>query len=225
MSLIYKRDGNPFPTIASALSAASRKSLKDEEYEAVKVQGGYALRLKSKREIVKTLEDEEKEFHNDEPSCETISPPKENWVKKDIPVHTKTPDIEVTIPYRPTDVTQIPDDCKNPLYVYRFANKHKLNMDKKLRNRWEVDHEVAKKMKEKGLIFINSSCDSTLVVGDMILIKMRRETELSRKKYYYDKAVTGITNAKKVYEGKVSNKEGTEITSVGDVKYEKISAA
>jgi hypothetical protein len=73
-------------------------------------------------------------------------------------------------------------------------------------------------MKKLGLVFVNNSCDSTLVIGDLILINMPKDTEASRTKYYRDLSKNSVTQQEKDFSESAAGR------GIGGVTREKVYA-
>lgn len=98
-----------------------------------------------------------------------------------------------TAPWRPAKRLAIPENMKNPNFVYRFVNtKKEGNELRKLDEGWEYDKELSAKLKERGLASIRSLEDGTPLdshyrIRELIVMRMPKEMAESRNKYYQDK--------------------------------------
>lgn len=113
-------------------------------------------------------------------------------------VPKKTP----TTPWKPAKLYGIPEDLKDPRFVYRFVNtKKEGNELKKRQEEWEYDHEIVKKMQERGLLPPRELRDGTPIDGiyrirEMILMRIPRERAESRNEYMVSKGQRGLQEAK-----------------------------
>lgn len=107
-----------------------------------------------------------------------------------------------TTPWKPAKRLAIPENMKNPNFVYRFVNtKKEGNELKKLDEGWEYDKELSAKLKERGLASIRSledgnPLDSHYRIRELIVMRMPKEMAESRKKYYLDKTTIDTARMK-----------------------------
>lgn len=98
-----------------------------------------------------------------------------------------------TTPWRPAKRLNVPEDLKDPRFVYRFVNTRKEgNEVKKLDEGWEYDMELSEKLKARGLAPLRSLSDGTPIdsayrVRELIVMRMPKEMAAARNKYYQDK--------------------------------------
>jgi hypothetical protein len=179
--LIYKKDGKPFATERVAKMIIGAKKI---NATVVEVDGGYAI---------KKLDNKE--------SDTKISPVQQEKASEQ--TTTESPDVKVTETWRPKNATEIPEEYKEPDFEYKFAYQHKRAINKKLREGWVIDHNVAQKMRDAGLLFSDGSCDSTFIIGDTVLMKLPKARAIARRKYYQERTMDGMKKKKAEYDAKL----------------------
>jgi hypothetical protein len=98
-----------------------------------------------------------------------------------------------TTPWKPAKRLNIPEELKDPRFVYRFVNtKREGNEVKKQDEGWEYDMELSVKLKQRGLaplrgIEDGTPLDSSYRIRELIVMRMPKEMAASRNKYYLDK--------------------------------------
>jgi hypothetical protein len=104
-------------------------------------------------------------------------------------------DITVRRRWRPASRIFIPEEFKNPRFVYYAASKDDLNIRKKLQEYWEIDHEIAPKMRKAGMlpdlpatIQDGQQRDTTLQFRELIILRMPKELMEEKKEYLARKA-------------------------------------
>jgi hypothetical protein len=194
--LIYTNAGNPFKTEHAAKMTAGRKKFKTE---VVAVDGGYAIKKLGDEATLEIPTTEQIVTKPSEPEQEEVA--------------TATPDVEVTRPWRPRDANEIPDKYKEDGFVYKLAYKKQRAIDSKLRLGWVIDRKVASKMRKDKLLFEDGSCDSTLIIGDTILMKLPKERAKARRSYYSERTMDGMKRKKEEYDSKLRD---CGVKSVGD---------
>lgn len=195
--LTYKKDGTPFPTEATAKSYLVRAKLIGAE--VVKLKDGFVVKAPDSEE---TQKEEVKQEGSVKTAEEQATPPAQPQEVVDI---EKRPDIKIVKTYRPRDAAEIPEKYKDPAFDYKLVYNHKKAVEKKLRARlgWEIDRLVASKMREDGLLFADGSCDSTLIIGDTILMRVPKPNAEAYRKYYKERTMDGLKEKQKKYEENV----------------------
>jgi hypothetical protein len=92
-------------------------------------------------------------------------------------------------PWKPARMLEIPENLKDSRFTYRWCNRKRVgNMEKKVREGWEVDTILSKKLNELyGLnrtIEDGSPIDSTVNMRELIIMRMPKEMTESRNEYY-----------------------------------------
>lgn len=194
--LIKTNSGDPFKTEHAAKIHAGRLKLQD--FKVVPVPGEEGA-----EPLGYALETEEKS----EPAQESAPAVKKHRVTK---------------PWQPASLLHIPEDLKNPDYVYRFCVNEESrpgNIRKKLAEGWEIDKTLLKEMKKRGLLHAptlddGQSLDDTLTIREMVVMKMDKETAKSRNQYFERRASDAADSAKSKYK---SDAKALGIETYGDV--------
>lgn len=106
----------------------------------------------------------------------------------------------VTSPWKPATLMGIPENLKNPNYVYRFCSKAREgNIEKKKAEGWEIDKELSKKMNLTPTVNDGKPLDGTLHIRELVVMRMRKEMKESRDKYYSDLAKGAVGSANNEY--------------------------
>jgi hypothetical protein len=124
--------------------------------------------------------------------------------ERELPIE-KTEKVEkkrATTPWKPAKMLDIPENMKDPAFVYRFVNTQRQgNEMKKLQEGWEFDGKLARKLSEyHGLggktLADGTPLDSTYKVRELIVMRIPREKAESRDKYYSDRGQVSSRNIK-----------------------------
>ena len=197
MEILVRPDGKPYSNKGSANFAAKQKKLGN--YQVVSLDdGGFGIELE------------------DDQTKQGTNPPTEIEVKPVIanPVADLMPPIikhKVTRPWKPARVLDIPQHLKDPNFVYRWGNKHKLgNIQKKVREGWIIDKELSAKLSLESTVQDGTPLDGTVQMRELIVLKMPKELAESRKAYFDSR----IMDPQKLRE-----KLDADINKVGSVTY------
>ena len=94
---------------------------------------------------------------------------------------------QVSAPWRPARITDIPLEYKDPNYVYRFIHDTPNSIRKRNMEQWEIDIEIAKKMDERfgpRNLSAGLTIDGAYRVNELILVRMPKQVAESRKEYF-----------------------------------------
>ena len=132
-----------------------------------------------------------------------------------------------TRPWEPAKLYNIPEDLKDPRFVYRMVNSKKEGNElKKLQEGWEYDKVLVRKMEERGLMPPRAIGDGTPVDGiyrirEMIVRRIPKELADSRNKYYLERGNRGLTDAQQTMRNELPG-GGAEFPTYGNFKEERI---
>ena len=100
------------------------------------------------------------------------------------------------LPWKPANVVEIPEEFKDPRYDYYCANwHHEGRLIKKLREGWEVDKDISKKMEAAGYFDYElptslkeaSPRDGTVKFRELIVLRCSKEVSKARREYLANK--------------------------------------
>ena len=204
-TLILREDSSSFSTDNAARMAAGRKKLK--KFTIVPHNGGYAINVEEEIQMIPSAQ------AAPETPINPIVPLPEVIATNPEPVKH-----QVTTPWRPSRVLEIPERLKTPGFVYRWCDKNKAgNIQKKLSEGWEVDKEISRKLTAIATRTINdgSPLDGTAQVRELVVMKMPKEMADSRNRYYQDRA----NMATKAAQEELKRKMGGQ--AYGEIKEER----
>lgn len=99
-----------------------------------------------------------------------------------------------TTPWRPAKKLDVPEDLKDPRFVYRFVNTRvEGNEIKKRQEGWEYDDAILAKMQERGLLparrALNdgSPLGSTYTIRELVLMRIPKEMADARNEFYRER--------------------------------------
>lgn len=183
---LYKKDGTPFGTENAAKSVATRLCL--ENYDVVKIEGGFAINNLEKCEDPENVKNVE--------NAESVEIPKQE--NEPIPEKvTDNTDIWVDGNWtEPADAFSIIDKYKDDRFVYKWANP-KLNggtrIEDLIQQNWRID-DVMKKYVE-GLSSYKDNGTSTgthTMVRGHLLMRMPKKSAKQRNEFYRNMANRGL---------------------------------
>lgn len=130
----------------------------------------------------------------------------------------------VTRPWEPATLMGIPEDLKDPAFVYRYCTKDEArpgNIRKKIAEGWEIDTELSKKMKTRNLVpTINDGTpvDNTLQIREMIVMRMPKELKESRDAYFAKLNGENSKGTKENFNDEVEKISGGQTKAYGNIK-------
>ncbi len=133
---------------------------------------------------------------------------------------------KATTPWKPARFLDIPEEFKDPRFVYRFVNtKKEGNEVKKLNEGWEYDFELGKKLTQRfgktRTIHDGTPIDSAYQIRELIVMRMPKEMAKARNEYYSKRGDTNLRTMKaSLQQGMV---EGTQVGIYGNSKEEKVT--
>lgn len=115
-------------------------------------------------------------------------------------------DKQATTPWKPAKKLDVPEDLKDPRFVYRFVNtRTEGNEMKKLQEGWEYDDIILSKMRERGLLPARRAMndgtplDSAYTIREMVLMRIPKEMAESRNAYYREKSERAKRDYKRAF--------------------------
>jgi hypothetical protein len=148
--------------------------------------------------------------------------PLESPLENTVEIPTKK---AATRPWEPAKLYNIPEDLKDPRFVYRMVNSKKEGNElKKLQEGWEYDKDLVRKMTDRGLMPPRAIGDGTPVDGiyrirEMIVMRIPKEMAESRNKFYLERGNRGLRDAQQTMRNELS---GDSPELYGNFKEERI---
>lgn len=133
---------------------------------------------------------------------------------------------KATTPWRPARFLDIPEDMKDPRFVYRFVNtKREGNELKKQQEGWEYDYELGKKLTQQfgktRTIQDGTPIDSTYRIRELVVMRIPKELAKERNDYYSKRGETNLRTMKQSLQQGME--EGTQVTVYGNSKEERVT--
>jgi len=117
--------------------------------------------------------------------------------------------------WRPASRIEVPAKLRNPRFEYYWASSGiPGNMQKKLMEGWEIDKEIAPKMRELGLLpptlEDGKFKDDVFRMREMILLRMPVELLQERREYYREKSSLqkAVKKANEEMKGEIESQKG-----------------
>jgi hypothetical protein len=133
---------------------------------------------------------------------------------------------KTTTPWKPAKMLFVPEELKDPRFVYRFVNtKREGNELKKQQEGWEYDLELSKKLVrhfgETRKLEDGTPIDSVYRIRELVVMRMPKEMAQARNEYYAKRGDTSLQTMTKQFKDGMD--EDTQVRVYGNSKEEKVT--